>query len=216
MFKGRVEVLPEDGPDAASDAVEHRLRLRRKRQSVVEVPGGRYYKLNYACELVNSANNPSTGPSIPVLPELHLWHRKQLRLYLPLTPHIRSISTLSAVKINLQKNSFWLRCGLLTFIWKGKSHRLPCLDLMQVVHFFIAEATSLNRTGTSQPSMSFPYKNAQPSLTLEPHGPRAWWIASCSQRPPWAEQRNRWWLSQPLASPASTDPDELCMSTKIT
>ena len=103
--------------------------------------------------------------------------------------------------------------GLLTFIWKGESHWLPCLDLMQVVHFFIAEATSLNRT--SQPSMSFPYKNAQPSLTLEPHGPRAWWRASCSQRPPWAEQRNRWWLSQPLASPASTDPDELCMSTKI-
>ena len=56
MFKGRVEVLPEDGPDAAPDAVEHRLRLRRKRQSVVEVPGGRYYKLNYACELVSSAN----------------------------------------------------------------------------------------------------------------------------------------------------------------
>ena len=56
MFKGRVEVLPEDGPDAAPDAVEHRLRLRRKRQSVVEVPGGSILQKNYACGLVNSAN----------------------------------------------------------------------------------------------------------------------------------------------------------------
>ena len=72
---------------------------------------------------------------------------------------------------NLQKNSFWLGWAA-HFYLEGRIALIALSRFDASGSFFIAEATSLNRTG--QPSMSFPYKNAQSNLTLEPHGPRAW------------------------------------------